>query len=162
APAPQRKWNVWIDGKYSWIDGENDISNSDGPLVNATAGIDYRITDRFVLGLIGLYENSQLKTSGSVGTDAEGEGLGPYMGLTLTDNFVFPALVTGTFLDNAYALIFPDASTDSNRLQASAGFTGYYYPATSLRWSPSVTVAWSGEWLDSYTDGFGKHFEDQK
>jgi outer membrane autotransporter protein len=162
APAPRPKWNVWADGKYSWIDGENDISDSDGPLINATAGIDYKITDRFVLGLMGLYENSSLKTSSSVGTDAEGEGVGAYLGLTLTSNIVFSALVTGTFFNNDYDLIFSKASTDSDRIQASAGFTGYYYPATSWRWSPSVTAAWSGEWLDSYNDSFGNDFAGQK
>jgi outer membrane autotransporter protein len=162
APVPQRKWNAWADGKYSWINGQDAISNSDGPLINITGGIDYRITDRFVFGLLALYESSNLKTPETVGTKAEGAGGGAYLGLTVTDHIVFSALVNGTFFDNDYDLLVSTASTDSSRVQASGGFTGYYYPAASLRWSPSVTVAWSGEWLDSYTDSIGDRFENQK
>src|SRR5881396_822344 len=54
-PAPQRKWNIWADGKYGWIDGQRDISDSDGPLINITSGIDYKITDRVVFGLLFSY-----------------------------------------------------------------------------------------------------------
>jgi outer membrane autotransporter protein len=164
-PAPQRRWNVWVDGKYSWIDGQFDLSDSDGPLVNITSGLDYKISDSVVFGLLFSYENSELKTSGilsKIGTETEGLGGGAYLGVTLTDHIVFSALVNGTFIDNDYDLFFSTASTDSERLQTSAGFTGYYYSSESWRWSPSLTAAWSGEWIDSYHDSLGNDFGKQK
>ena len=163
--APQRRWNLWADGKYSWIEGEEDISNSDGPLINFTSGLDYKITDSVVFGLLFSYENSELKTSGilsKIGTETEGLGGGAYLGVTLTDHIVFSALVNGTFIDNDYDLFFSTASTDSERLQTSGGFTGYYYSSDSWRWSPSLTAAWSGEWIDSYHDSLGNDFGQQK
>jgi outer membrane autotransporter protein len=163
-PAPQRKWNIWADGKYSWIDGNDDISGSDGPLVNAIAGIDYKITDRVILGLIGLYEHSKLDSSGapSVSVKAQGIGGGAYLGITLTNQIVFSALVNASSFDNDYDLGFTIADTDSNRVQASSGFTGYFYSSDLWRWTPSLTAAWSGEWIDSYTDNLGNDFADQK
>jgi outer membrane autotransporter protein len=164
-PVFQRKWNLWIDGKYSWIDGGNDISDSDGPLINVTAGIDYKITDDFVFGLMFLYENSDLETSDlppiGIGVGTDGLGGGAYLGITLTDEIVFSALVNATFIDNDYDLIIATASTDSERVQASAGFTGYFYSSDLWRWSPSITVAWSGEWIESYRDSLGAAFADQ-
>ena len=73
----------------------------------------------------------------------------------------FSALVNGSFLDNDYDLLFSAASTDSERLQTSAGFTGYFYSSNSWRWSPSIAAAWSGDWSDSYHDTVGNDFERQ-
>jgi outer membrane autotransporter protein len=163
-PAPRRRWNIWVDGKYSWIDTDGDISDSDGPLINGTAGIGYKITDRFVLGLLGLYEHSKLESSGAPSVSAKTQGLGggAYLGITLTNQIVFSALVNATSFDDDYDLGFTTADTDSNRVQASAGFTGYFYSTDLWRWTPSLTAAWSGEWIDSYTDNLGNNFADQK
>ena len=46
-----------------------------------------------------------------------------------------------------------DGETNSDRVQLSSGFTGYWYFGTT-RLSPSVTLAWSKEWQDEYSGGF--------
>lgn len=154
APAVQRKWNAWIDGKYSWVEGSNDLDDSKGPLINAMAGIDYRLSDRVVLGLIGTYEDSRLKTGGilPVTQTTEGFGGGAYTGITVTPNIVFSgiALYSGIETEVDYSG-FGSGETDSDRVQLSGAFTGYWYFGTT-RLSPSVTLAWSKEWQDEYTN----------
>jgi outer membrane autotransporter protein len=148
APAASAMWNIWVDGKYSWLDDDSAFSDLDGSLVNLIVGADYKFTDRLVLGVMGTYETSDLEGSGVAPPtqDTDGWGGGAYLGLTLTDNLVFSANVLGTELDtdvNGGAAEF-----DSTRIQASSALTGYWYSGT-WRYSPSVTVAWSKEWQDA-------------
>ena len=138
---------VWIDGKYSWLDDTSAFSNLDGSLINLIVGADYKFTDRFVLGLMGTYETSDLEGSGLLPPtqETDGWGGGAYMGLSITDSIVLSATVLGTELDtdvNGGAADF-----DSTRVQATSALTGYFYSGT-WRYSPSITVAWSKEWQD--------------
>ncbi len=145
-PAASPLWNVWIDGKYSWLDDTVAFSNLDGSLVNLIVGADYKVSDRLVVGLMGTLETSDLDDNGAVSQQTDGWGGGAYMGLTLTDNVVFSANVLGTALNtdvNGVSNVF-----DSERVQASAALTGYWYNGT-WRYSPSLSVAWSKEWQDA-------------
>ncbi len=145
APVASPMWNIWIDGKYSWLDETAAFTDLDGSLVNGVVGADYKVSDRLVLGLMGTYETSDLEGTG-VTQDTDGWGGGAYLGLSLTDNLVFSATVLGTELDtdvNGGAADF-----DSTRIQTSSALTGYFYSGT-WRYSPSLTVAWSKEWQDA-------------
>ncbi len=147
APAAITNWNVWSDGKYSWLDDDT-ASNLDGSLINGVIGADYKVSDRLVLGIMGTYETSSLKGGGILPPTQKtrGWGGGAYLGLTLTDNIVFSANVLGTSLNtnvNSGAAKF-----DSERWQTSEALTGYYYSGT-WRFSPSLTLAWSKEWQDA-------------
>lgn len=148
APAATAMWNIWIDGKYSWLNNTSAISNLDGSLVNLVVGADYKVTDRLVLGVMGTYETSDLEASGAPPPtqETDGWGSGVYLGLSLTDNLVLSANVLGTELDtdvNGGGALF-----DSTRIQTSTALTGYWYSGT-WRYSPSVTVAWSKEWQEA-------------
>jgi hypothetical protein len=148
APAATAMWNIWIDGKYSWLNNTSAISNLDGSLVNLVVGADFKVADRLVLGVMGTYETSDLEASGAPPPteETDGWGGGVYMGLSLTDNLVLSANVLGTELDtdvNGGGALF-----DSTRIQTSTALTGYWYSGT-WRYSPSLTVAWSKEWQDA-------------
>jgi hypothetical protein len=147
APAANPLWNVWVDGKYSWLDDDTAFSGLDGSLVNAVVGADYKLSDRLILGVMGTYETSDLKGNGILPPtqDTDGWGGGVYLGLTLTDNWVLSATLLGTDLDTD---VNGGASFDSARVQASSGLTGYWYSGT-WRYSPSLTVAWTKEWQDA-------------
>lgn len=144
APAANPMWNVWIDGKYSWLDDTDAFTDLDGSLVNGIVGADYKVTDRLVLGLMGTYETSDLEGLG-VTQDTDGWGGGAYLGLTLTDNWVLSATLLGTELDTD---VNGSSSFDSARIQASSALTGYWYSGT-WRSSPSLTVSWTKEWQDN-------------
>jgi hypothetical protein len=146
APAATTKWNVWSDGKYSWLDDTSALSDLDGSLVNLVAGADYKVSDRLVLGVVGTYETSDMKAGGAPPPtqETDGWGGGVYMGLSLTDNLVFSANVLGTDLGTE---VNGGTDFDSTRIQASSALTGYWYSGT-WRYSPSLTVAWSKEWQE--------------
>ncbi|CAN5442129.1 hypothetical protein BH10PSE7_BH10PSE7_07130 [soil metagenome] len=162
APLVIRKWNVWGDGKYSRIVADDHETTAEGPLVNLTGGIDYKLTDRVIFGVMGSYENSDLDTSGlfPISLQTDGYGGGAYVGITLTSNVVFSGLVTYSAIDTDLDTGFATSDTDSERLQASGGLTGYWYFGQT-RLSPSFTVAWSKEWQDSFTDSGGGFNPDQ-
>jgi hypothetical protein len=147
APAASPVWNVWADGKYSWLDDDTDFSGLDGSLVNAVVGADYKVSDRLILGVMGTYETSNLEGDGAIPPtqDTDGWGGGAYLGLTLTDNWVLSATLLGTDLDTD---VNGTTSFDSARIQTSSALTGYWYSGT-WRYSPSLTVAWTKEWQDA-------------
>ena len=161
-PVVARKWNVWGDAKFSEIDARHDDTTAEGPLVNVIGGIDYKITDRVIFGLMGSYENSDLGTEGFLPITLEGEGFGggAYLGITLTSNLVFSGLVTYSGIDSDFDTTLTSADIDSERLQASGGLTGYWYFGQT-RLSPSITVAYSKEWQDDFTDSGGAFNPDQ-
>jgi hypothetical protein len=140
-------WNVWADGKYSWLNDDADFSGLDGSLVNLVAGADYKVSDHLILGVMGTYETSDLKGDGILppAHDTDGWGGGAYFGLSLTDNLVLSATILGTDLDTD---VNDGTEFDSTRIQASSGLTGNWYSGT-WRYSPLLTVAWSKEWQDA-------------
>lgn len=145
-PPAATAWNVWLDGKYSWQDEDSPISDMDGSLVNLLAGADYKVTSNLVIGIMGTYENSDLKGSGALPPTQKtnGWGGGAYLGLNLNDNWVFSANVMATSIDTrANAL----PKLDSVRLQTSEAVTGYFYSGT-WRFTPSLAFAWSKEWQE--------------
>ncbi len=146
AVVPASNWNLWGDGKYSAIDGSALVSELDGPLWNAMAGLDYKLTRKITLGMMAAYESSDLEGTGPLPPSfkSEGWGAGPYFGAVLGDNVVFSANLLGSLLDSEQSGGF---NFDSERLQASTGLAGYWYRGT-WRFSPSVNLAWSKEWLE--------------
>ncbi|MGE0241765.1 MAG: autotransporter outer membrane beta-barrel domain-containing protein [Parvibaculaceae bacterium] len=153
AVTEQRLWNAWIDGKYSWIEGAKEIDHSKGPLTNVMVGLDYRLTSSVVFGVMGTYEDSRLETEGGlpISQETEGYGGGAYVGITVTPNIIFSGMATYAAIDTELGES-RDANTDSDRVQLSGAFTGYWYSGTT-RFSPSLTLAWSKEWQDAYSDG---------
>jgi outer membrane autotransporter protein len=138
------KFNLWTDGKYTWNDSSPAVYDLDGALHNLQFGIDYKLTSRITLGVMGTYENSHLVGVGVPAPDlsSSGWGVGPYFGVTLTPNIVW----SGNF-------IYTDVSSDQNgfynytsdRYQAATAVTGYYYRNT-WRFSPSLSLTWSKEY----------------
>jgi len=149
----QRRWNAWVDGKYSWIKGKSEVDHSKGPLTNVMAGIDYRLMSNVVLGVLGTYEDSRLETQGVLPIEqkTEGYGGGAYIGITVTPNIIFSGMATYAAIETELGGA-SDGDTDSDRVQLSGAFTGYWYFGTT-RLSPSLTLAWSKEWQDEYSDG---------
>jgi uncharacterized protein with beta-barrel porin domain len=127
--ATQRRlWNAWIDGKYSWIEGKSEVDHSKGPLTNVMIGIDYRLASSVVFGVIGAYEGSRLETQGllPIVQKTEGYGGGAYVGITVTPNIIFSGMATYAAIDTELDRSL-EGDTDSDRIQVSGAFTGYWY-----------------------------------
>ncbi len=142
APAAPVQWNAWGNGRYV----HSDYSLAGGGLAGGTstgiAGLDYKVTSKFTLGLLASAETSSLD---SVLDDYNSQtlGIGPYLGLVLSDNIVFSANAQRSWIDS-------DSSGgvlnfDTGRIQASGAFNGYWYRGT-WRLNPSLTLTWSKDW----------------
>ena len=143
AAATALGWNVWGDGKYTWNDNGPASFDLDGPLWNGLFGIDYKVTSKFSLGIMGSLESSNLQGDG-IDLKSHGWGIGPYIGVVLTDNIVFSANVLGSRVDSSQ--LDELFKFNSDRIQAAASLNGYWYKGT-WRFNPGISLSWSKEWM---------------
>ena len=149
ATAAPALWNVWGDGKYTWNDNGPASFDMDGPLWNGMFGLDYKVTSKFTLGVMASYESSDLEGMGA-DLKSDGWGIGPYVGVVLTDNLVFSANALASKIDSSqFDKLF---EFDSDRIQAAASLNGYWYQGT-WRFNPGISLSWSKEWMEE-TAGF--------
>ena len=141
APATPM-WNAWVDGRYLQSDYTASAGDLDGPTWSGLAGIDYKLNSKTTIGLLVSGDRSELD-SALTNLNSHSVGIGPYLGVVLTDNIVFSANLLGSWIDSEQAgglLQF-----DTSRVQASAGLTGYWYSDT-VRFTPGLTLTWSKDW----------------
>lgn len=142
AATSQVLWNVWSDGRYLYSDYAASVGDLDGPTWSGMGGLDYKITNSVTLGLLVSADSTNLE-NGPIDSNSSSVGVGPYLGVVLTDNIVFSANVLGSWIDSDQVGGFFQFETD--RVQAAAGLTGYWYKDT-WRFTPGVTVSWSKDW----------------
>lgn len=151
--AAQTRWSAWVDGSYTNIDENHSLRAFTSDQSGITTGLDRQFTDRFLLGVIFNYSNSDTQNiflPGSSTTD--NYSAGPYIGLALTDNIVFDASFLYTWSDNAVRQTGgASAAYDSESWNFNANVTGYWY-FDNLRVSPSAGVSYSRSRDESYVD----------
>jgi outer membrane autotransporter protein len=121
------------------------------------AGVDYRLTDKLVVGASLGHEYLDLKTRYNYGGMwAQGVSFTPYLGYSITDQLTVDALVSYTHLWNNVSES-PQANSleingdfESNRLMAAAN-VNYRIPASLADTIFSVGYMYSSEWSPSYT-----------
>ncbi len=143
-------WNLWSDAAFAFADRNNPISGYDGILATLSLGLDRKVGDRSVFGVLLNFEISQFDTTAGPGTfDSTGYGIGVYGGTALSDHWVADAMVIWKHFDNDLTqLFFAPASFDSERWQSAANVTGYWY-RDAWRYSPAFGIAWSHEDQDA-------------
>lgn len=142
-------WNIWSDATVAFADRNNPVAGYDGVLATISSGLDRKIGDSSVLGILLNFEISDFDTSAGPGTfDSTGYGIGIYGGTALTDNWVADAMVIWKHFDNDLTEPFASDSYDSERWQAAANLTGYWF-RDAWRYSPVFGLAWSYEDQDA-------------
>ncbi len=142
-------WNMWTDATVAFADRDNPVAGYDGYLATVSLGLDRKIGDRSVLGVLLNFEASDFDTTFGPGTfDSTGYGIGVYGGTALSDHWVADAMVVWKHFDNDTGLGLVTAGFDSERWQAAGNLTGYWY-RDAWRYSPAVGIAWSHEDQDA-------------
>ena len=139
-------WNVWTDATIAFADRNIPVVGYDGTLATVSLGLDRKLGDRSVLGVLLNFEASDFDTAGPGTFDSTGYGIGVYGGTALSDHWVADAMVVWKHFDND---ITGPASFDSDRWQAAANLTGYWY-RDAWRYSPAVGINWSHEEQDAF------------
>jgi hypothetical protein len=144
-------WNIWTDATFAFADRDNPIAGYDGLLATVSLGLDRKVGDRSVLGVLLNFEASDFDTTAGPGTyDSTGYGIGVYGGMALSDHWVADAMVVWKHFDNDLTGPIGLDSFDSERWQAAANLTGYWYRG-AWRYSPLAGIAWSHEDQDAST-----------
>jgi outer membrane autotransporter protein len=147
---PAMNWNAWFDASMLYADRNNPVVSFEGPLFTASIGVDRAVGEASVIGLLVNYEHFDYNTGFSPGSYLKGDGfgIGAYAGSAITDHIVADAMVIWSFIDNDVNE-FVVNSFDSNRIQAAANLTGYWY-RDAWRLSPTLGLTYTYENQDPY------------
>lgn len=145
-------WNSWLRGSYTHYNGSG--SSFDGHIADIFAGLDYRVGETGILGMLVGYGNTSFDTV-TLGTpggfDADGFTIGAYTGGQLSDYISFDALIayTGSDYDNRSGATI--GSFDADRVTIAAHLKGRHEMG-DYTIMPILSFLWANEDQDAYTD----------
>jgi outer membrane autotransporter protein len=160
------KWGLWARGNFSF--GEKETSAT-SPAFEAdqwafVAGLDYRLSDRAVLGTALSYGSSSVEFKADDGAlDTDSFSLALYGSAYAAKNFYFDGIVTFanssydafrniTYVDGA-GLVTADASGDTDGSTLSGGLSaGYDFLAGGLTISPNLGFFYIDTTIDGFTE----------
>lgn len=159
AGASDKPFGLWIQGAYTSIDNGQVGASADGDVINVVTGFDYKLNDRLVIGVAGVYETMDIDTgalSGRGNLQADGIGIAPYLGFKLTDRWT-------ASLSGAYSWLDYDTKRTNNTISGSFDATRWFlngalngaYSMGKMRLMPQVGVLYLEEDQDGYTDSSG-------
>lgn len=153
-PLPiKTPFGVWADGAWSRLDFDDGGVGFAGDVWSGLAGLDYAVSDRFIVGLAGGYESQNFDTSllgGAV--DGSGLKLAPYAVYRLDEHLSLDASGAYTWLD--YTSTFADSFAGSVDTTTSAGrwFTAadlnFDYPLAAWHLGGRVGALYAGSGVD--------------
>lgn len=145
-------WNAWIKG--SWTLYEGDGSSFDGHVTNVMGGVDYRVREDLIVGVLAGYGIAEFDTvTGSTAGsfDAEGYTVGAYLGHRITPELTLDGLVAYTASEYDNRAGATAGAFDADRITAAGHLKG------RIEWGvatiePTLSVMWASEHQDAYTD----------
>jgi outer membrane autotransporter protein len=174
------KWGLWMRGNFSF--GEKDQSAT-SPAFDAdqwafVGGLDYRVSDKAVLGAALSYGSSSVEFKSDEGQlDTDSFALSLYGSAYAAKNFYFDGIVNYsnssydafrniTYVDGI-GLVDVDASGDTDGSTLSAGLSmGYDFLAGGLTISPNVGFFYIDTTIDGFTEtgaaGLNLIYDEQK
>jgi outer membrane autotransporter protein len=175
------KWGMWARGNYSFGDKK---ANSASPSFDAdqwalVGGIDYRLTDKSVVGLSLAYGDSSVKfsprTEGALDTTQWAASL--YGSVYAAKNFYFDGILNVasasyeadrniTYVDGS-GLVSADAKGDTDGMTISGGLSGGYdFLLGGLTFSPNIGLFYIDATIDKFTEkgagGLNLLYDEQK
>jgi outer membrane autotransporter protein len=156
-PTPECRWGVWVTGYGDFVDVDDEglakgYNYTTGGL---TVGIDYRLTDHAVVGLMGGYAHTwtDLKPSGSVDVNTGWGGL--YAGYFNQGFYVLGAAFGGgnSFDTSRAAILGPPANGSSDSQEFSTFLSaGYDFHSGHLTIGPTAAVQYSYVNIDGFSE----------
>jgi outer membrane autotransporter protein len=156
-PTPENRWGVWVTGFGDFVNVDNE-GQVEGYRFNAggvTVGADYRLTDHFVIGLVGGYAHTwtDLNPSGSVDDNAGwGGGYAGYFGHGLYIDGA--AFVGADSFDTVRAALLSSSATGSSNGHAFSTFIagGYDFHIGQLRMGPTAALQYSSATIEAFSE----------
>ena len=153
--SPILPWNTWLTGRWTFFD--SDDSAFDGHIADLAAGVDYRLTENLIVGVLGGYGIASFDTKTAAGKgsfSADGLSGGAYLGWLVAPGVLFDAMAayTGTDYDNRAAGVTGDF--DARRITLATNLKGRA-DLGALIAEPGIAFWWASEHQDGYTDSAG-------
>jgi outer membrane autotransporter protein len=151
---PQAPWSVWTSGVYTSFD-RGGAAAIDGHVANVMGGLDYRLTDRWLVGAALGYEDQRFDTSFNAGNfRGRGATIGPYASYKLTPNLIANVFAGAAFLNYDVTATGATGSYHANRLFVSGSLVGTW---SWERWrlSPRANLFYFSERRAGFTDSTG-------
>lgn len=156
AGSADKKFGSWMQGSYASVENSQAGLQMDGNVYNLVGGLDYKLTDRALIGVSLGYENLDLTTTFNNGsTKSDGLSIIPYFGFQLNNTWSISA-------SGGYGMLNYDVvrntnvrgSYDAERWFVSGNLNGSYGFG---RWAvmPTLGVMYLEEKSDAYTESTG-------
>lgn len=141
---------VWANASNTWLKGDLVGADFDGTIVDSLVGIDYFVTDRLLIGVVGGYEMARMTSSFNSGTlKSGGFAIAPYAAYLINDTY---------YLDATVGIASVDYTTSRDNGLVTGETTGH-------RWFASLNANGAfplgGNWTLVDTVGFLYVSEDQ-
>ena len=152
------KAGVWVQGGYTFVEGDDTGGEFDGEVINFLVGADYKINPKMVLGVALGYEDLDIDTDFNNGTfEGQGFGITPYFGMALTPQWSIQVLGGWTNVEydttrNNGAI---SSSFDATRIFGSAAIVGNIKLTNKLVAAPKLAILHLAEDQDGTTDSAG-------
>jgi T5SS/PEP-CTERM-associated repeat protein len=156
-PAPENRWGVWVTGfgDFVNVDNEGSAEGYNFTTGGVTVGIDYRLTESFVIGLMGGYAHTwtDLNPRGSVDVNT-GWG-GGYAGYFSHGLYIDGAVFGGadSFDTSRAALLGGNATGSSNGYVFSTFIAaGYDFHIGQLTIGPTASLQYSSTEINGFSE----------
>ncbi len=155
---------AWVSGSWSSVEDDNASTRFDGDVYTGMVGVDYKVSERAVLGLAVGYESIDIDTqyngfNGNDGNlDGDGYTIAPYLGIALSENI--QGSLTAGYSDIDYDTLRFDpntgneitGSTDGERYFVNAGITSSMMYGDRIHFRGSGSVFYANEEKDAFTE----------
>jgi len=156
-PGPGNRWGVWVTGfgDFVNVDNEGSAEGYNFTTGGVTVGIDYRLTDNFVIGLMGGYAHTwtDLNPSGSIDVNT-GWG-GGYAGYFSHGLYIDGAVFGGadSFNTSRAAVLGGNATGSSNGYVFSTFIAGgYNFHVGQLTIGPTAALQYSSVEINGFSE----------
>ncbi len=156
AGGADKKFGAWMQGSYTSVENSQAGSQMDGSVYNLVGALDYKISDRVVIGLGLGYEMLDVDTTFNTGKlESTGFGLLPYIGYQLTN--AWSASLSGGYTWLSYDITRNTnvtGSYDAERWFINGQLDGNY-AFGRVRVRPTIGVMYLEEKSDAFRDSSG-------
>jgi outer membrane autotransporter protein len=147
-------WSAWVGPSVTWSDRDHPVFGYDGLQRGGSLGVDRRIGETTVLGVLGLYEDSDFDLAGGGALEGRLGGVGIYAGGALTDILVVDALAIWQGGETTVRDAAARGSYDTERWALAANLTAYL-AAGAFQVSPTIGIGWVSDRQSAYRDTAG-------
>ncbi|MDE2242896.1 MAG: Ig-like domain repeat protein [Bradyrhizobium sp.] len=154
--AERPRWVLWADMLYSGLNTDRPNQDMTGQQWNGLAGMTFRATPDFLVGMLGGYENFDYVSQPLNGRfQGGGWTTGSYLGWQPLSGLRFEAGLAYSALNLDGVAGSASGSFPGYRMLATTGLTGNYKITQHLEFEPSMQVFALLEKEQGYTDSLG-------